>query len=269
MRARGVLPTRKGPSMTIKLGGWRLRCGTRARLAAEESLPGIVSCDHGRAGINKRIIAESRTQSSGVCAYSMGVTCRGKKVKHFHIYILVLPFEKTQTAELEAGTNKNVTNGPVPPDLLASILLSLRVGMDLQHPRTILRWQMVVAALLLICSIPQMDDVARVVNDSPAIVSDSATRDSVALASAPAPKVKTDAEPIAPSPAGLPFQPVKPVYTRPQETPRQREIWYGLLLAGHSGAAFHAWSTHQAVLGRDGQGGNPCLRPFAESDAAS
>src|SRR6266700_3435084 len=111
MRARVVLPTRKGPSMTIKRGGWRLRCGTRARLAAEESLPGIVSCDHGRAGINKRIIAESRTQSSGVCAYSMGVSCGGKKVKHFHIYVLVLPFEKTQTAELEEGTNKNVTNG--------------------------------------------------------------------------------------------------------------------------------------------------------------
>jgi len=129
---------------------------------------------------------------------------------------------------------------------------------------------MVVAALLLICSIPQMDDVARVVNDSPAIVSDTATRDSVALASlpsAPAPKVKTDAEPIAPSAAGLPFQPVKPVYTRPQETPRQRKIWYGLLLAGHSGAAFDAWSTHRAVVGGYGQEANPFLRPFANSNA--
>ncbi len=31
-------------------------------------MPGIVSCDHGRAGINRRIIAEARTESSGVCA---------------------------------------------------------------------------------------------------------------------------------------------------------------------------------------------------------
>src|SRR6266436_4154809 len=82
MRARVVLPTRKGPSITIKRGGWGLRCGTRARLAAEESLPGIVSCDHGRAGINKRIIAESRTESSGVWARGWGYL-KGKKVKTF------------------------------------------------------------------------------------------------------------------------------------------------------------------------------------------
>ena len=130
---------------------------------------------------------------------------------------------------------------------------------------------MVIAALLLICSIPQMDDTAKVANDSPAIVSDSATKDSVVMASAslpsaPAPKVKADAEPIAPSTA-RPFQPVKPVYTRPQETPRQRQLWYGLLLAGHSGAAFDAWSTHRAVAGGYGQEANPFLRPFANSNA--
>src|SRR6266849_220980 len=50
MRARVVLPTRKGPSMTMKRGGWGVRCGVRARLAAEESLPGIVfvRSRHGR-----------------------------------------------------------------------------------------------------------------------------------------------------------------------------------------------------------------------------
>jgi len=41
------LPTRRGPSMTMKRGGWGVRCGVRARLAAEESLPGIVSCGPG------------------------------------------------------------------------------------------------------------------------------------------------------------------------------------------------------------------------------
>jgi len=129
---------------------------------------------------------------------------------------------------------------------------------------------MVIATLLLICSIQQMDDTAKVVNDSPAVATDSAAKDSTLVASlpsAPAPKVKADPEPIAANPAAHPFLPVKPVFTRPRETPRQRKIWYGLALAGHSGAAFDAWSTHRAVAGGYGQESNPMLRPFAHSNA--
>jgi hypothetical protein len=129
---------------------------------------------------------------------------------------------------------------------------------------------MVLATLLLIFSIPQMDDTAKVVNDSPVVATDSATKDSTlvaALPSAPAPKVKADAELITPNPAAQPFLPVKPVLTRPRETPRQRKMWYGLALAGHSGAAFDAWSTHRAVAGHYGQEANPFLRPFAGSNA--
>src|SRR5882757_4258857 len=107
---------------------------------------------------------------------------------------------------------------------------------------------MVLATLLLICSIPQMDDTAKVVNDLPAVSSDSATKDSTlvaaALPSAPAPKIKADPDPIALSPAAQPLQPIKPVFTGPRETPRQRKIWYGLAIVGSSGAAFDGWSTH-------------------------
>src|SRR5258708_18614393 len=109
---------------------------------------------------------------------------------------------------------------------------------------------MIIATLLLVCSIPQLDDTTKVVNDTPAVVSASATKESTLVASlpsAPAPKVKTDFEPIAPNPAARSFQPLKPVFTRPRETARQRKIWYGLALAGHSGAAIDAWSTHRAV----------------------
>jgi len=129
---------------------------------------------------------------------------------------------------------------------------------------------MVITALLLICSIPQMDDTAKVVNDSPAVVSDSTTKDSTLVASlpsAPALKVKADPEPITPNTAAQPFQPVRQVSMRPRETPRQRKIWYGLAIAGHSGAAFDAWSTHRAVVGGYGQEANPFLRPFANSNA--
>ncbi len=84
--------------------------------------------------------------------------------------------------------------------------------------------------------------------------------------SAPAPKVKPDAA-IEPSPAAQPFQPVKPMLTRRGETPRQRKIWYTLAIAGHSDAAFDAWSTHRAVTGGYGQEANPLLRPFAHSNA--
>jgi hypothetical protein len=138
---------------------------------------------------------------------------------------------------------------------------------------------MVLAALLLICSIPQMDDTAKVVVDSkpaadrlaaPAASFESASKEPTLVASlpsAPAPKVKTDAALVEPNPAVQPFQPVKPVLTRPRETPRQRKIWYALTIAGHSGAAFDAWSTHRAVVGGFGQEANPFLRPFANSNA--
>jgi hypothetical protein len=141
---------------------------------------------------------------------------------------------------------------------------------------------MVLAALLLICSIPQMDDTAKVVVDSkpaadrlaaPAASSDSASKEptlvasAASLPSAPAPKVKTDAALVEPNPAAQPFQPVKPVLTRPRETPRQRKMWYALTIAGSSGAAFDAWSTHRAVVGGFGQEANPFLRPFSHSNA--
>ena len=133
---------------------------------------------------------------------------------------------------------------------------------------------MVLATLLLICAMPQTDDTVKVVNDSPAVVSESAAKEPILLASlppAPAPKVKADLEPIAPNitpnPAGQPFLAVKPVILRPRETPRQRKIWYGLAIAAHSGAAFDAWTTHRAVAGGYGQEANPFLRPYAGSNA--
>ncbi len=129
---------------------------------------------------------------------------------------------------------------------------------------------MVLAALLLICAIPQVDDAAKVVNDSPAVVADSAAKDAsapAALPSAPAPKIKADPEPIVPNAAALRFQPLKPAFTRPRETPRQRIMWYGLMAAGHAGATFDAWSTRRAISGGYGQESNPLLRPFANSNA--
>ena len=138
---------------------------------------------------------------------------------------------------------------------------------------------MVLATLLLICSIPQMDDAAKAVVASkenaerpavPAANSDNNSKDGTlvaALPSAPVAKVKAEPEPISLRAAGQPFQPVKPVLTRPRETPRQRKIWYALTIAGHSGAAFDAWSTHRAVTGGYGQEANPFLKPFAHSNA--
>src|SRR5260370_7885807 len=95
---------------------------------------------------------------------------------------------------------------------------------------------MIIATLLLICSIQQLDDTTKVVNDTPAVVSASATKESTLVASlpsAPAPKVKADFEPFAPNPAAPPFQPLKPVFTLPPETPLQLNIRYQLALPGH------------------------------------
>ena len=138
---------------------------------------------------------------------------------------------------------------------------------------------MVLATLLLICSVPQMDDTAKVVVATntnagrpavPAANSDSHSKDATLMASlpsAPVAKVKADLEAVSLRAAGQPFQPVRPVLTRPRETPRQRKMWYALTIAGSSGAAFDAWSTHRAVTGGYGQEANPFLRPFANSNA--
>ncbi len=138
---------------------------------------------------------------------------------------------------------------------------------------------MVLATLLLMCAMPQLDDAAKAVADSnaPAVLpahaavsSEGAAKETPAAASlpsAPEPKVTPDAEPAGLRAASQPFRPVRPAVTRPYETPRQRKIWYGLMVAGHSGAAFDAWSTRRAISGGYGQEANPFLRPFAKSNA--
>src|ERR1700739_1112431 len=139
---------------------------------------------------------------------------------------------------------------------------------------------MVLAALLLVMSIPQVDDAAKAANVSAATaersnssteLSDSNKEEDVSanasLPSAPAPKVKTDAEAMEANPAAQPFQPVKPALKAMRETPRQRKIWYGLMVAGHSGAAFDAWSTRRAIFSGYAREANPLLRPFVHSNA--
>jgi hypothetical protein len=60
---------------------------------------------------------------------------------------------------------------------------------------------------------------------------------------------------------------VKPAITESYETPRQRKIWYGLMVLAHGTAAFDAWTTRRAVSGGFGVEGDPMQRPFANSGA--
>src|SRR2546427_4619309 len=126
---------------------------------------------------------------------------------------------------------------------------------------------MILEALLLIVSIPQMDDAAKAVSDTPAVAANSTTKDSSSTSELPAmPTPKADAAAILPAAPAQPFLPVKPVYTRPRETHRQRVIWYSLAVAGHSGAAFDAWSTKRAVTGGDSAENKPILAPGVEAN---
>lgn len=116
---------------------------------------------------------------------------------------------------------------------------------------------------------------------APAVV-EAKTSDDVAKREAsntkpdtPAPKmpvVNEEAEPSAagaPSSSALPIAnvPLQPATTESYETPRQRMIWYGLVAAGHSGAAFDAWTTRRAISGGYGSEADPLQRPFAHSNA--
>ena len=72
---------------------------------------------------------------------------------------------------------------------------------------------------------------------------------------------------ITPGSASFLNAPIKPAVIRPVESPRQRKIWYALMAAGHSSAAFDAWSTRRAISGGYGTEGDPLMRPFAHSGA--
>jgi hypothetical protein len=127
---------------------------------------------------------------------------------------------------------------------------------------------MVLATLVLLCAVPQTDDGTKASAALSVTAFDSTSRDSAeALPSAPEPKLRSEAEP---APLGLtaePFEPVRPRARRPDESPTQRKMWYGLLVTGHAAAGFDAWSTRRAVSRGYGQEANPFLKPFAHSNA--
>src|SRR6266851_6506708 len=116
---------------------------------------------------------------------------------------------------------------------------------------------MLLAALLMLCPVPQVGGTARTATEPPAVVSSQAGKDSAPsdkLPSTPEPKVKSDAEgadtansgtaatttaarsaetaapaePIQPGRSSVLLNPVRTPFSRTYETPRQRKLWYGL-----------------------------------------
>jgi hypothetical protein len=148
---------------------------------------------------------------------------------------------------------------------------------------------MVLATLLLLLPVPQTGETNKPVVDSPAAVSMDFTEASDKAESLPSmPEPKKDgpraeaaanaetlpgsanapgAEPLNSSGASsFRVESTKLAFSRPSETPRERKVWYGLLVTSHAAAGFDAWSTRRAVaLGYNE--GNPMLRPFANSNA--
>jgi hypothetical protein len=144
---------------------------------------------------------------------------------------------------------------------------------------------LVLSALVIFCCTALPVDTDRAVADSPTLVvsnssaprPDSTTKSK--LPDAPAPKLSASAggdadassssaaEGIAPGSASILNAPIKPAVIRPVESPRQRKIWYALLVTGHSAAVFDACSTRRAISGGYGTEGDPLMRPFAGSGA--
>jgi hypothetical protein len=155
---------------------------------------------------------------------------------------------------------------------------------------------MVFAALLLLSPVPLFGDVVLPVSNPAAIVSSSNPNyissparaeksDAAKLAasevtaensapSMPQPRINSgessSAEPVAAAaaqPRAFAFEPVKPAAQHSYENRNQKRIWYGLVAAGHAGAAFDAWSTRRALSGNYGTESDPLMRPFAHSGA--
>lgn len=143
---------------------------------------------------------------------------------------------------------------------------------------------MLLAAILLLAPIPQSGDTARVIDETPAVISSDSAKDSSfsqPVPSAPEPKVKTDEElsasPVTPAAVEPAVQPaykpvslsaVKPAGTREYEVSvNERRWWYALAVTGHGAAVLDAWSTRRAISQGYGTEGNPLLRPFSHSGA--
>lgn len=132
---------------------------------------------------------------------------------------------------------------------------------------------MVFATLLLLSPVPLFGDVVLPVarplpaTSVAATVTDATATESSAP-SMPEPKSiikESSAEPAAAQPGGFAFEPVKPTTLRNFESRNQKKLWYGLVAAGHAGAAFDAWSTRRALSGNWGTEADPLMRPFAHS----
>ena len=149
---------------------------------------------------------------------------------------------------------------------------------------------MLAATVILLFAIPQTGETSKItqVTTEPEAVTEMAADSG--LPSMPTPKVATDAdasganssatgpvgtvsanatpaEPIEPRVTPMPIQPVRPAFVKIGETPRQRKMWYTLLVTSHGAAAFDAYSTRRAISQGYGQEGNPLLRPFSHSSA--
>ena len=128
------------------------------------------------------------------------------------------------------------------------------------------------AALVLLCSLPQAELAAKFVYDQPPVVASAqefGAASSPSLPSMPLPK-NTPAigdftiHAVAERSEFLP-EPVKPILRKTRETRTPSKIWLGLAIAGHTGAAFDAWSTRRALSGNYGRESDPLMRPFAHS----
>ncbi len=142
---------------------------------------------------------------------------------------------------------------------------------------------MLLATILLLCPVPQIEGTVKAVENTPAAITisnesadstiSSPSSLSEPLPSAPTPKVAIDAEiepgiqPAAAPAAGAPMRGLKSALSRPMETPAQRRLWYSLAITGSGAAAFDAWSTRRAISGNYGVEANPMLRPFSHSNA--
>ena len=143
---------------------------------------------------------------------------------------------------------------------------------------------MFLAAALLVFGLPQSVPGASAASATTPVKTEIVNEDaapSSALPVAPTPKVAADdalpatgessslsAEPFLPGAAIQPATPPKAAIRGPRyEAPKQRIAWIGLSAAGHSAAAFDAYSTRRAIAGGYGTESNPLLRPFAHSGA--
>jgi hypothetical protein len=199
--------------------------------------------------------------------------CCGNPKNYSRVVLFVAGTAKRLFPAKRSSTKVQSQNESKGPVRTGQKISSLSIGADCpQALPAVTEVNMFFAAIFLFCFCTPVDQNSGSSVDTSVLVAGSVAEKSFVPAekpSAPEPKeadATPPADPIIPRTAPLPSPAGKGLFLSSYEVSPHKKAWFALSVAGHSGAAFDAWSTRRAIS-RGYSESNPLLKPFANSNA--